>query len=69
MAILMLSAFCRLPLEEIILGIRDMLIFVGNNDNSDIMVLKYFFFLPRFLFPKCLDQCSQGKQWALLLFA
>lgn len=32
-----------------------------------LMVLKYFsFFPPRFLFPKCLDQCSQGKQYALL---
>lgn len=68
MVILMLSASCRLPLEQIILGNSDMLIFVGNDDNSDIMVLKYFFFLPRFLFPKCLDQCSQGKQWTLLLF-
>lgn len=32
-----------------------------------LMMLKYFsFFPPRFLFPKCLDQCSQGKQCVLL---
>lgn len=35
------------------------------SENSEINCFKYLFSLRRFLFPKFLDQCSQGKQCAL----